>query len=131
MDEFKIEYGANTLTIGDLKKRLEWLTTLFPEGEPLGHEPEHVTELAGELAMLQDLAFELNWMWDSEDDGRTLIFEDYFDQFARQECYDLGDVKEGGIVDSYVDWDKVAAAIQQDYKAVRVGPDSLTYWVRA
>lgn len=129
MEEFKIKYGANTLTIGDLKQRLTYLAERHRFGQPEEDASDSIWDEWRELETLQDLESELSWCWN--EDSKTMIFEDYFDQFARQECYDLGDVKEGSVVDSYADWDKVAAAIQQGYKAVRVGPDSLTYWVRS
>lgn len=127
-EPFDIEYGANTLTIGDLKKRLAYLADRHKYGQPEEDASREAWDEWKELEMLQDVEHELSWCW--SDDNKTLISTDHFTDFIREELYELGDIKRGGVVDSWsgLDWDKITEAVEQDYRMFDL--DEYTYWTR-
>lgn len=82
---------------------------------------------AGELEALQALkddVFEPSW-----DQGVTFIRDDYFPEYAEESSYDVGDLQRGSFLAGLIDWDRVADAMQQDFKQVGVG--GYTYWYRS
>jgi hypothetical protein len=128
MEEVEIEYGAKTLTIGDLKKRLAYLAEKHKYGQPEEDADPEVWDEWKELEMLQGVESELSWCWD--EDNKTLIETTHFTDFIREELYELGDIKRNGVVDSWpgLDWDKITEACEQDYRMIDV--DDYTYWTR-
>lgn len=61
--------------------------------------------------------------------GATLIRDDYFEDFAREEAESLGLIKdEIGWPYDCIDWQEAAEQLQQDYSSVDF--DGVTYWVR-
>lgn len=62
--------------------------------------------------------------------GATLIRDSYFEDFARQEVEDVGDLPKDlpWYIESNINWEGVAEDLQQDYSSVEF--DGVTYWVR-
>jgi hypothetical protein len=83
---------------------------------------EEVEELAA-LRELREQIYEPYW-----NDGVGIISHDYFPEYAEEFSYDAGDLLRGSFLACFIDWEKVADHLQQDYKRVTfMGED---YWVR-
>jgi hypothetical protein len=103
--------------------------------------PERITELArmtsrqdweeDELIHLRDLHDQLTGIF-SENHLRqsnpTLVREDHFEDFARTEADDMGDIREEGSVSGFVDWAAYADNVRTDW--ISVNFDGTEYLVR-
>jgi hypothetical protein len=81
-----------------------------------------------ELAMWEKLNDQLSRFphWAS---GTALIRDSYFLAYAREQAFDLGDLKrDAKLINVCVDWDKVADLLKQDYFQVDI--DGVTYWIQ-
>jgi uncharacterized protein (UPF0335 family) len=81
-----------------------------------------------EYAVLTALALEAEGYAGDWKYGATLVRDDYFTEYAKQLCEDIGDVPRD--LPSYIeiDWEKTADNIKVDYTAVDF--DGVTYWIR-
>jgi len=81
-----------------------------------------------ELAMWEKLNDQLSRFphWAS---GTALIRDSHFPEYAKEQAYDLGDLKrDAKLISDCVDWDKVAELLKQDYFQVDI--DGVTYWIQ-
>lgn len=61
--------------------------------------------------------------------GEYLIRDSYFEEYAEQLADDIGAIDQtAGWPLTYIDWERAAEALQQDYTAVDYG--GVIYWVR-
>lgn len=132
MDDIKPDYdGAKVIALGELKARLAYLEERFKGGEPDEEADVEVWEEWEELEVLRGIAGDLSWCWNGNGNGdaTSLISERHWSQFCRDKAYDLGELRRGGWMESFVDWDKFENHMQQDYMEV-VLPDSNSFFVR-
>jgi hypothetical protein len=123
-----IDYTSSILHLQDIKARLAWLSERHKYGQPEEDACDTIWDQWDELQVLQELEHDLAYCWDN--DTAALIHEGHWLEYCEQTCYDLGDVQEKGIVAGYVNWEKLADAMQQDYKTVTL-PDQNTFHVRS
>ena len=82
-----------------------------------------------ELVALKELADDA--MCDEWEYGEVLISENYFTEYCKELCEDIGDVPKDlpWYIESNIDWDGVARDIKIDYTAVDF--DGEAYFIRA
>ena len=88
-------------------------------------ESEDGREFEALKALQEDASGSGDWVY-----GATLVRESYFTDYAKELCEDIGDIPKDlpWYIESAIDWDKVADAIQQDYTTAEF--DGVTYYVR-
>lgn len=123
-----MDYTSKYLTIQDLKDRLNHLVGLGYGVEPEDADDGEAWDLYNECHTLQEVESDLSYCW--KEDNTTLIHTDKFDEYTRDVCVDLGDIKQDSFLMELIDWDKAAEHILQDYKRVNL-PEGNDYWVRA
>jgi hypothetical protein len=123
-----INYSDNTLTIGDLKARLAYLEERHKYGQPEEDADQEIWDEWEELQELRDVESSLSYCWG--EDNTTLINLNFWQEYCEETCYSLGDVQKDGIVAQYVDWEKVADTMVQDYRPVQL-PEGNDFYVRA
>ncbi len=75
-------------------------------------------------AALDNLRDEIGREWK---DGVTLIREDHFEGYARDEANDIWGVDKMGTLESYIDWGRWAEDLRNDYQSVEVGDTTFLY----
>lgn len=113
-----MDYGK-VLDTRELQKRLEELESR--DGVSL--DDDEVEELS-ELCSLRDQVYEPHWV-----NGTVLILDAFFPEYAEEFSYDTGDLSSDSFLASFIDWDKVAESMQQDYMKVTFMGDD--YWYRS
>lgn len=87
---------------------------------------------ARELELLEALLEQLrNVGGDSPEDGRTLVRDSYFEDYAREFAEDVGYMNNDQAHNwpfTCIDWEQAAEELQQDYTSVDY--DGVDYWVR-
>lgn len=96
----------------DIIERIEYLQSLTECGEEI--DPD----LLEELETLKELAEECeqyasDWVY-----GETLIHRAYFEQYVEEMLQDCGDLPRNLPHYLYIDWEKTAGCIEQDYATV-------------
>lgn len=115
-----VNYEGDLISIKDLKFRIDELSEkLEKESKLEDYEQE-------ELDSLLDIREQLDWCW--EDDGEELVAEHFFTDYAKCITYELGEVKEGSFICHYVDWERAASHLLQDYRTVKL--QGLTFYIR-
>lgn len=118
------EIGADILDSRDVDERIEELESAIADGD-LG-----VLDYDTELDELRDLRkqaqdYTSEWRY-----GVTLILDDYFVEYAQQMAEDIGATpREHTWPLSYIDWDRAADALKQDYTSIEIAGHE--YWVRS
>lgn len=86
-------------------------------------------EDATELNILQELEDEASGYSPDWRYGATLIRDDYFEDFAREEAEGLGMInKENRWPNNHIDWEAAADELKNDY--TRIDFDGVDYWIR-
>jgi antirestriction protein len=62
-------------------------------------------------------------------DGEGLVPESEWEDYARETAYDVGFVERGSAIEGYVDWEKWARDLTNDYSSVEF--DGETYYFRS
>jgi hypothetical protein len=117
----EITNTENFINTSDLMKRI---TELAAKAERDEYEDE-------ELTALRKLRNQLESMLGNgyaERNNKVIVRETYFEEYAREEAYDMGGGAWEGSVDSHVDWEGYANAVRQDWSDVDF--DGTTYLVR-
>jgi hypothetical protein len=117
----EITTSDDFINASDLMERVKELSAM-PERDEFEEQ-----ELIGLRTLVSDLESRFGRGY-IEQNNTTLVRESYFEEYARDEAYDMGDVSKEGSVDSYVDWPRYAEAVSQDWAEVDF--DGTTYLVR-
>jgi hypothetical protein len=119
MMEMQNTIGDDILNLENLRDRFEELKalkdSLCDSGELLDDELE-------ELELLTELFEQTNLLFGST----TLIRDEYFEEFARQEADGMYGNLDGWPFD-HIDWETAAKELQADYLVVDIGEH--TYWL--
>lgn len=114
------DYPDNGDDIIDSRSILSRISDLEAEDEL----DEEDTE---ELRVLKALAEEgegyADWPY-----GGTLIRDSHFTEYAQQLAEDIGAIKGDGWPNGFIDWERAADALKQDYGTVDF--DGVEYWIR-
>lgn len=138
----EVDNSQDILDSRDIIKRIEELESdiesnesdladLLADGteEMVQDTKDNINALKEELTPLKALAGGgescSDWMH-----GEMLIRDSYFEDHARELAADIGAIKgdESWPCDC-IDWERAAAALQQDYTSVDFG--GVTYWIRS
>ncbi len=86
-------------------------------------------DLEEELKILTDFQDELEGYCEWKD-GATLIRDDYFTEYSKELCIELGDIPKNlpYYIESNINWTGVAEDLQADYTSGEF--DGVTYWAR-
>jgi hypothetical protein len=132
-----MNYDVNTITVGDLRRRLAELNDAGRNVPPPKEEPqdtrEHIAwcEACDEFEELKQLETAMLYCDHCGDRG-VLVNEDYWTQYCEIKCYNEGLVQADSVVAVFTDWEKVADRIRQGEAWQEVGPiDSQTFLVRS
>lgn len=93
----------------DLAERLSELESKTRD-EAEGEEYEALWDLASQLDMRHVAG-----------NNSTIVRESYFEEYIREEMYDIGAVERDGLIDGHVDWKGLADACRIDYAEVDFG----------
>jgi len=115
---------ADTIDTRDIIDRIAELEGQDSEDDGSGLDTDEREELGALTAFVAEYD---GCFGDSFRDGVTLIADSYFEDYARDLAEDIGalDRKAGWPMD-YIDWERAAAALQQDYTSIEI--DGTTYW---
>lgn len=109
--------------------RLEELSDLLDTDEICECGAEHFTsDDAEEMAALAELANAGARSSDDWSHGATLVRDSYFQEYAKDYVNETTSVDKDNWLYNHIDWDSVAADIQQDYTYMNF--QGVTYWVR-
>ncbi len=114
-----LEQHPNCIDSRDIIERLEELRN-ERDADPIGFDEQE------ELTRLEEFENEqgaVDW-----EHGEQFIRDDYFEEYAEELVKDCGYIP--AEVPSWIaiDWEKTAAAVQQDYSSIEY--DGITYWYR-
>lgn len=108
----------------DIIERGALLDTIKSLAGELADSPVEFDEMH-ELITLRAVLVEADTCAGSRDDY-VIVRDSAFEDYARDCANGLGEI--GGWPYDYIDWEKAARALQQDYAAIDF--DGVTYWVR-
>lgn len=134
----EISNSDDVIDFRDVIERIEQLEELEQPGSVDTGNPDDADQdqdtLFAELATLRALAEECKGnggdeQWRGDWYPITLIRDSYFRDYAEELADDIGAIdKDASWPCNFIDWDRAANALQQDYTSVEF--DGVTYWVR-
>lgn len=62
------------------------------------------------------------------DGADTFIRDSYFIDYAESFAYDIGEIEQDAVITNYVDWERYADDLKQDYSSAEY--DGVTYYYR-
>lgn len=134
MQATTLDLTADIIDIRDIIARVEDLEEMLGNEEGTDEGWRGTDDEWDELAALQVLLSDLkNYGGDEQWRGDwypiTLIRDNYFTDYARELCDDIGDIRTQDLP-SYIviDWEATARNIRTDYSAIEI--DGVTYWYR-
>lgn len=60
--------------------------------------------------------------------GATIIADTYFEDYAEEFAYDIGEIKRDSMMAQFIDWRRFAEWVQTDYAEITF--DGVSYWIR-
>lgn len=123
------EILSNIIDVRDLIERFELLEADMPDA---AEEVKAWADL-GEYVALLNILNELKGMggdekWRGDWYPLTLIHEDNFTDYAKELLEDCGDIPKNLPDYIFIDWDKTAHNVMQDYAPLEISGH--TYWTR-
>lgn len=130
-----MNYLVNTLTVGELRQRFRELEAAGRNVQPSKDEPEEHDEYFAwcdnwdefeEFMQLETALVQCRHC----DNSTTLVGEGFWVQYSQEGAYDRGEIERGSLAESFMDWEKYAETVRQDWQ--EVGPVAgVTFLVRS
>jgi hypothetical protein len=114
---------SNWLDARDLDQELDDLRARFEDEEDCLDPEEDERRLA-----LEALNEEVN-LWEAGRNGSALIPDYDFEDYAEELAYDIGMVDRDAQISHYIDWDKWADDLKDDYLSVDF--EGQEYWIQS
>lgn len=114
-----ITRGDSVIVPDGINKRIETLKALLREAEQEGDEPfvEDVAEYEALVGFREDVGIATGG---KDFESVTIVPDELFDDYARDYAYEISEID---FLAPFVDWEKFADSLKQDYKPINFGDD--------